>query len=79
MQNLKVYAPLVDGGVQDFEYEDGLEMIQQMFTDDWGPPPRAIVFEATTDDGRTVKISIPYKKSNRVSVTISEDEAKSGD
>lgn len=60
MKNLRIYCPLVNGSAMDFEYESGRHAIQELLTDDWGPPPTCLVIEARTADGRLVSISIPY-------------------
>jgi hypothetical protein len=70
MENLRIYLPLVDDGQQPIDYPNGKALIEGMIGDDWGAPPKSLIFEATTDDGRTVSIIIPYKPVSRVSVVI---------
>ena len=74
MQNLKIYLPLVDGALFPLDYETGRELIREMVGDDWGAPPHSMVFEATMDDGRTVRICVPYSDRTEASVTIESDE-----
>ncbi len=74
MKNLEVYLPLVNGDMFPLDYPTGRELIHDMLTDDWGPPPTALVFEAKTDDGKTVRISIPYDEKSPASAFIGEDE-----
>jgi hypothetical protein len=63
MKNLRIYFPLVDGSVFHLKYDTGKQLIHEMVTDDWGAPPRSMVIEASTGDGRRVRISIPYSVS----------------
>ncbi len=53
-------------------YSTGKELIQKMVTDDSGPPPRCMVIEATTEDGKKVTISVPYDDRNRVTVSVED-------
>jgi len=59
VKNLRVYSPLVNGDELPFEFDSGKALIQTI-TNDWGPPPLSLVLEAQTDDGQTVRITIPY-------------------
>jgi hypothetical protein len=63
MNNLQVTMSFVDGGSQSFEYPNGRKLIHEWFTDDWGPSPRALSIKASTTDGRTVRIVIPFNGS----------------
>jgi len=54
------------------EHKSGKELIQSMVSDDWGPPPRSMVLEACTDDGKRVVISIPYSDSETAFAKIEE-------
>jgi hypothetical protein len=60
MKNLRVYLPIVNGQQHDLEYGSGKELIHEMLSDDWGAPPTGLVFEARTEDGRLIRIGIPY-------------------
>lgn len=60
MKNLKFGLPKVNNDYHPLEYASGKELIIDLLTDDWGAPPRALVLEAKTKDGETVRISIPY-------------------
>jgi len=73
MKNLRIYFPLVDGGEYDPGYETGKQLIHGMVTDDWGVPPRSMVIEARTGDGKRVVISIPYSESGEVFVKVEEE------
>jgi hypothetical protein len=60
MKNLRVFCPLVNGEQFSIEYESGKQLIQQMASDAWSARPTALVLEAQTSDGRTVRIIVPY-------------------
>ena len=60
MKNLRIYCPLVNGEQFSVEYESGKQLIRQMAPEDWGAPPTALVLEAQTTDGRTVRLIVPY-------------------
>jgi hypothetical protein len=60
MKNLRVYCPLVNGDQWTLDPESGKQLIHELITDDWGAPPTGLVFEASTSDGRTVRIIVPY-------------------
>lgn len=71
-KDFRVAMHLVDGSIQDFDYENGPEIIASWLGDDWGPPPVALVLRARCDDGRIVTISIPNDKRVGVSASVSE-------
>ena len=73
MKNLKIYLPLVDGGLLPMEFYSGKELIHELITDDFGAPPTSLVFEAKTKDDKTIKISIPYSDENEVLVYIENE------
>jgi hypothetical protein len=74
---LTLSIPLVNGGafpdrdVDDDLYEkylslredgfEGKELIHELLTDDWGPPPTGIYLKGTLDDGTDVDLYIPYE------------------
>jgi hypothetical protein len=73
---LKVSASLVDGGALDWDVPDakyaelvrlrhdgyeGMALIHELFTDDWGAPPMTVRLYGTMDDGTAVDESIPYR------------------
>ena len=70
MKNLRITVPLVNGDLFPLEFDSGKELIHTLVSDDWGPPPTCLRIEATTEDGKTVTISIPYSESNKVGVWI---------
>jgi hypothetical protein len=73
MKNLKVYLPLVDGGVLPLDYSSGRELIHGMVSDDFGAPPHSLCFEAITEDGRSITISVPYSDSDVVFIRIDDN------
>ncbi len=72
MKNLKIEFPLVNGSLYSLEYDSGKELIHNLVTDDWSPPPRSMVIEAQSEDGKIITITIPYDDSDEVFVKIEE-------
>lgn len=70
MKNLRMYLPLVDGGQYPLEFTTGKELIEELISDDWGAPPRFLVIESSTGDGKQVRIAIPFDQSSAASATI---------
>lgn len=70
MKNLRVFLPLVDGGQLELDYNTGRELIHGMVSDDFGPPPHSLQLEATMEDGRRVRIGVPYNSSDKVFVAV---------
>jgi len=70
MRNLRILLPLADGSQFPMEFDSGRELIQGLIGDDWGPPPRCLQIEATSVDGTTVVISVPYNESDEAHVTV---------
>ena len=70
MENLRIYLPLVNGSQHALEFATGKELIHELISDDFGPPPRSLEIEARTKDGEKVTISIPYDDSNKVFVSV---------
>ena len=70
MKNFKMYLPLVSGDLLPYEFDSGKQLIHDIFSDDFGAPPKCLVIECTTKDNKTVTISIPYSASNEVRVDI---------
>jgi len=71
MKNLRVFAPLVNGGqVELSDCHTGQQLIRALFSHDWGAPPKAVVIEATSTDGRAVRLVIQNDDSDMVRVII---------
>lgn len=70
MKNLDIFLPLVNGEQLPLNFPNGRELIHKMVSDDFAAPPLSLCFEATTDDGKIVRITIPYNESNKASVII---------
>lgn len=68
MRNLDIFLPLVNGERLPLNYRNGRELIHEMVSDDFDAPPHSLCLEATTDDGKTVRITIPYNDSDKASV-----------
>ena len=70
MKNLDIFLPLVNGEQLPLNYPNGRELIHEMVSDDFAAPPLSLCLEATTDDGKIVRITIPYNDSDKASVII---------
>ena len=75
MDNLNIFLPLVDGSLMDINegWESGKEIIHDLISDDFGPPPNRLCIEVTTESGKKVCIHVPYDESSNASVTIDGD------
>lgn len=72
MKNLEITIPMVNGDLFDLvdECMSGREVIHTLAGDDFRPPPRCLCIEAKADDGKTVRITIPFSDSEKASVII---------
>ena len=71
MKNLRVFAPLVTGDQMELaDCETGQQVVQALFSHGWGTRPKSIVIEATSTDGRIVRVIIPNDDSDRVRVLV---------
>lgn len=72
---VKITIRFVDGSLDEFEESDhfllqlnalqidgykGKELINELITDDWGPPPLLVEIKGIKEDGTKVDLSIPY-------------------
>jgi hypothetical protein len=74
VKNFRVYAPLVSGEQMELrDCETGRAVIQNLFSHKWGAPPSSIVIEATSKDGRVVRVIIPNDDSEAVKVAIEDN------
>jgi len=73
---LKVSVSTVDGGLQEFNEPDsiitklsalrhdgyeGKQLVHELLTDDWGPPPVGVRIRGKLKDGTCIDEYIPYK------------------
>ena len=73
---IKVSISFVDGGAQDWTEPDsiysrylslrrsgyeGKVLVDELLTDDWGPPPVGVQLSGTLGDGTAVNEYIPYR------------------
>jgi hypothetical protein len=71
MKNLRVFAPLVNGEQMELtDCHTGQEVVRTLFCHDWGAPPKLVVIEATSNDGRVVRLVIQNDESDTVRVAI---------
>jgi len=70
VKNLRIDFPLVDGSSFPLEFNSGEEMILHLIGDDTGPPVRGLSIEATTKDGKIVRLWIPNDERDEVGVEI---------
>lgn len=72
---LKVSIQTVDGGLQEWNEDDSLydkllrlrrdgysgkQLIDELLTDDWGPPPSVVVIRGSLRDGTPIDESVTY-------------------
>lgn len=72
MRNLRITVPTVDGSARDFDAPTGRDLIHMLLADDWAAPPKCMVVEATTEDRRLVRITIPYDNRDTVRATVKD-------
>ncbi len=72
MNNLKLYLPLVNGSMAEFDFNSGKELIQELTTDDWSCPPKSMIIEAISESGIKVTVSIPYDNESNAFVRIED-------
>lgn len=73
---IRITIRFVDGGLQeftessDFLYRltklqdqgyEGKELINNLITDDWGPPPLSVQINGKNPNGSKIDLLIPYK------------------
>lgn len=72
---VKITIKFVDGSLSEFDESDhfllrmntlqmhgykGKELINELITDDWGPPPLLVKIKGIKEDGNKVDLTIPY-------------------
>lgn len=75
MNSISVSVRLVDGSLMQFDAAadlldrlnalqaqglQGRQLIHQLLSDDWGPPPLFVEIIGTSPEGRHVEVLIPY-------------------
>lgn len=72
MAGIKITIPLVDGSEYGHspEYASGKEFIDKVISDDIKPPPRHLVIESVTGDGRPLRIVVPYSATEAITVLV---------
>ena len=72
MKNFELSLPLVNGELQDIFCGDvsGKEVVHELITDDFGPPPKSMDITVTTESGKKVKLVVPYDDDSNVVVLI---------
>jgi len=71
MKNLNIYLTLEDGGQLPLNFSNGRELIHGMVSNDFGPPPRSLCFEAfEKDKKKAIRITVPYDNRDEVFLKI---------
>lgn len=70
---LQAQAFLVDGGMSEHVVDyahyqrlvsaglEGRRLVDQLISDDWGPPPRSVRLYGRLSDGKTIEVVILYR------------------
>lgn len=72
MSNIEIDIPLVDGSLMPY-HEKGESCrlaIEKLIGNDFGAPPRSVVFTVATASGKMVKLTIPYSHDDQAIVTV---------
>jgi len=75
MANIVIDLPAVDGSLYDYlGYDhDCKDVIHNLWSDDFGAPPRHMRIKVKTNSGKHVQIIIPYSNDQNAFVTIDGD------
>ena len=68
MNNLRIFVPLANNDQLPIEFSTGKELIEFFVGDDTGSPPRGLCIEADDENGKTVRITVPYDEPDEVFV-----------
>ncbi len=75
MTTISVSIRMVDGSLSEFASDESLlrklyalqgqglrgkQLIHQLLSDDWGPPPLVVEIYGTSSDGKQIHVRIPY-------------------
>ncbi len=74
MKNLRIFAPLVNGGQLELaDCPTGRDLVRVLLGDGRSGEPKALVIEATDKDGRVVRIVVSADDSETARVSISQE------
>jgi hypothetical protein len=71
MKNLNFSMSLVDGGLSPMDFQNGRDLIHQLWGDDFAAPPVILLIEAVADSGEVVKIRVSYDDRDQACVEVS--------
>jgi hypothetical protein len=70
MNEISINFPLVDGSNLPLEFNSGKELIELVIGDDIRPPIRSMQIQIKTEEGRVIRIGVPYDNSKNFFVEI---------
>jgi hypothetical protein len=73
MENLRIRLALKDDSDSVMRFANGKELIQRLYGNDFGAPPKFLSIEAKLDDRRTVFITVGDDADPLAHVAIEED------
>jgi len=74
LKNLRIFAPLVNGGQLELaDCPTGRDLVRVLLGDGRSGEPKALVIEATDKDGRVVRIVVSADDSETARVSISQE------
>jgi hypothetical protein len=74
LKNLRIFAPLVNGGQLELaDCPTGHDFVRVLLGDGRSSEPKAMVIEATDKDGRVVRIIVSNDDSETAKVSISRE------
>ena len=74
MKNLRIFAPLVNGGQLELaDCPTGRDLVRVLLGDGRSAEPKALVIEATDNDGRVVRIIVSADDSETAKVSIAQE------
>ena len=74
MKNLRIFAPLVNGGQLELaDCPTGRDLVRVLLGDGRSAEPKALVIEATDKDGRVVRIIVSADDSETAKESIAQE------
>ncbi len=73
---MMIYGHLIDGNTFSVSPIDGETLIKKVWTDDFGVPPEALIFDASTESGERVRIVVPFSKTQESYAIIGNPQMK---